>query len=103
MIEIADQKGDPLFPIQFGKEKELLGGTITRTTSGKFIFKKGDDTPMQIVPISKSLEQQDKKIVNKMNVNFVRTKNYKYETKITVSNVSSIHCLIQEMQLYSNL
>ena len=88
MIEIADQKGDPLFPIQFGKEKELLGGTITRTTSGKFIFKKGDDTPMQIVPISKSLEQQDKKIVNKMNVNFVRTKNYKYETKITVSNVS---------------
>ena len=88
MVEIADQKGSPLFPIQFEKEKELLGGTITKTSSGKFIFKKDNDPPMQLVPVSKTLEQQDKKIVNKMNVNFVRTKNYKYETKITVSNVS---------------
>ena len=88
MVEIADQRGTPLFPIQFEKEKDLLGGTITKTTSGKFIFKKGSDTPIQLVPVSKALEQQDKAIVNKMNVNFVRTRNYKYETKITVSNVS---------------
>ena len=88
MVEIADQRGSPVFPIQFAKEKELLDGTITKTASGKFIFKQAGGQPMQLIPISRSLEQQDKRQINKMNVNFARTKNYKYESRITVSNVS---------------
>ena len=88
MIEIADQRGSPVFPIQFTKVKDLLGGSITRTSTGKFIFKKEGGQPMRLVPVSKSLEQKDNKTVNKMNVNFVRAKNYKYESRIVVSNVS---------------
>jgi hypothetical protein len=88
IVEIADQRGSPLFPLQFNKEEDILNGTITKTASGKFIFKQGEEKPIQLVPVSGSFEQQNKKIVNKMNVNFVRTKNYKYETRITVSNVS---------------
>ncbi len=88
IVEIADQRGSPVFPIQFTKEKDLLGGTITKTASGRFIFKQEGGQPMQLVNMSKSLMQRDKKEVSKMNVNFVRTKNYKYESRITVSNVS---------------
>lgn len=88
MIEIARSNETPLFPIQFTSDKDLIDGIITHSTTGKFIFKKGDNPPTQLVPVSKSLEQQDKTKVNKLNINFVRAKNFKYESSIIVSNVS---------------
>jgi len=90
MIEIAQQRGTPLFPLQFKSDKDLIGGKITHSASGKFIFKKEGDDGMitELVPISKSIEQKDKTKVNKLSVNFVRAKNFKYEEPITVSNVS---------------
>lgn len=87
MVEIARSNNTPLFPTQFTSKADLLGGNISHV-NGKMIFKRKNEPPLQLVPISKSLIQKNKVIKTQMDVEYVKTRNIKYGSTITVSNVS---------------
>jgi hypothetical protein len=87
MVEIARSNGTPLFPTQFTSKDDLLGGTISHV-NGKMIFKRKNEPPIQLAAISKSLTRKDKEVKTKMDIEYVKAKNIKYGSTITVSNVS---------------
>ena len=87
MAEIARSNGTPLFPRQFTKDSNLIGGTVAKAdASNRFVFKGKDGRVLRLSAVSEALQDAAGTKVRSMEVRAVRATDYKYGSTILVSN-----------------
>jgi len=85
MVKDAQKSGTPLVPLQFERKSDLIGGKVTRTPDGKFIFRKPNTLPVLLK--DGDMRPSPDGASSSFDVNSVRASRFRYGSTIIVSNV----------------